>query len=385
MIEDKDNEIGKMELLRGLIEYGMPVFIHNKMRNVSIQKKLFPDSMVFSSTLLNLKDYDFDLMLFFKNNTLRSFYIKPYWLKKLEAKCNNYPDSLFILLIDDLSNSLIGFKTKPIAKFNRVDGKWNLPKNLRVVTIDEDNKYLKDQSISKKSGFFHIDIGYNDFLEPLFTNSIDESNSIQDKKIIHPFLITYLAYKGYDFNEVITPYNDYHHLSIWEKASDQLYRSCYSDSLTPLLGDSITKDFVEYCGQDFILEKKIINGNYTDEAIEGLTTKQKYLLIAFLCGVADEDLEKTRRFISKMGKDMLDLFDAVYTDNYKEVMEIAEKIRKDESESVFTEFLRKEYQIYDNNSGNVEKLKDTNLTSEGYLGEMYFDEDLEENRIINKK
>ena len=74
-----------------------------------------------------------------------------------------------------------------------------------------------------------------------------------------------------------------------------------------------------------------------------------------------------------------------YHKAYKEVMEIAEKIRRDESESVFTEFLREEYQIYDNNSGDVEKLKDTNLTSDGYLGEMYFDEDLEENRIINKK
>ena len=171
-------------------------------------------------------------------------------------------------------------------------------------------------------------------IDSFFTIDKIQNNSRDNLDIIHPYIFTYLLYKGYDFNE---------DLSKWISASNELYYTFNPHNLEDILGEEITRDFVEYCGQKVLSVENIVNGDYTDEDVERLTTKQKYLLIAILCGVADVYLDEVRVFFSKIEKEMFDLFNAFYSDNYKEVIELSEHIREFGFESVLYDFIRREY------------------------------------------
>ena len=334
----------KMGSLRELIKADEPVFIYGDVGTVNIQEKLFPDCLKIGPHDLNnqLNNY---LMFLYGKNLFNLVNVKPYWLRELEAICHKYPDKIQILVIDDIHTFLDFFDIIDIACNKMVYGKWKLPKNSRVVTIG--NKDI-EQFNSPVEFFVQFNIKYTDLLEPLFTDSSEVLKSLQTKKIIHPFIITYVAYKGYDFNDgVVSLNNDFSVDSKWQIASDRLYNCCDINALDSLLGKDINKDFIDYCTQKVISVEKIINGEYTDEDIEFLSTKQKYLLIAILSSVNEEDLEKVRTFISKFGPAMLDLFDAVYSDNYRNVIETADYINNKQFDFVLDSFIRSEYHLDD--------------------------------------
>ena len=334
---------------------GENVCIHNNSdySDTVLVKKLFPDCDIVDIYFYinSFFFYDDFLISSFKFSDDYSFnnlfVLKPEWLKRLEVKCKSEPDKLHILFLDGLTKA--GFDQQcsvlSIIRSKMIKNIWKFPDNARIVISERgENKQIEPLSES----VYHVNIDSNDKIAPIFTNGNVESE-LSKMKIIHPFLITYAACKDYDFEK---------YLNKLEIASEALYGSHDAKALIPSLGYEMTKDFTNYCGQQVISLNDIIDEKYSDKDIENMTIEQKYVQIAIFSGIADKYLEKVRYFKNKMGKDMLDLFDAVYSDNYKAVIEISERIRNKKFSSILDEFIKNEYffqEIEEQNNKNILK------------------------------
>ena len=280
---------------------------------------------------------------------LLSIEVKPFWLKRIELKCKMEPDKLHILFFDELTKT---HKTEQhevyeIAKYKIVNGKWKLPENARVVTAGDLNDVFADNLLFQY--FEYVDISSNDKLQDFLSSSnIKPSNKFKNNTIIHPFIITFLLYKGYDFDKK------------WEKSSRELYNCCNIYSLNSFVEMKQVIEFMYYFDQRTISIEDIVNDNYTDKEIEDLSNSQKYYLIATLSSVADKDMEKARQFINKFGPGMLELFDAVCGYNYKKIIEIAKNNSKNEYYSALLDFIRNEYHFMESDKQNGFNIHKTN-------------------------
>lgn len=98
----------------------------------------------------------------------------------------------------------------------------------------------------------------------------------------------------------------------WEMASKMLYATGKPEMLRSLIGGDITKEFVQFCNQKVITLDDVINGNYTDSDIKALNTAEKYATTMVLTQVDDDNLEKVRGFVSRLGAEFGAIFDALW-------------------------------------------------------------------------
>ena len=57
----------------------------------------------------------------------------------------------------------------------------------------------------------------------------------------------------------------------------------------------------------------VINGNYTDRDIQTLNTAERYATAMGLTLVDDDNLEKVRGFVTRLGAEFVAIFDAIWT------------------------------------------------------------------------
>ena len=104
-------------------------------------------------------------------------------------------------------------------------------------------------------------------------------------------------------------------------ASKMLYQTNNPEMLRALVGDDITREFVEFCNQRVITVEDVINGNYTEEEIEELNTSERYATTMGLSQVGIEEVEKVREFVKKIGPEFIKIFDVLWTHNDEERLE----------------------------------------------------------------
>ena len=83
--------------------------------------------------------------------------------------------------------------------------------------------------------------------------------------------------------------------------------------LRALVGEDITREFVQFCNQQVITLDDVINGNYTDRDIQTLNTAERYATTMGLTRVDDNNLEKVRGFVTRLGAEFVAIFDALWT------------------------------------------------------------------------
>ena len=305
----KFKEVSEEDIIRCAIESNIAVFLHGPSSEGKSARVKQIDSDCEIVYLRNASPESLNGKSVYNAETGEMIDIKPSWLKKLEVKCEKEPDKLHILFFDEITNALpsiqgIAFN---IVLDKEVNGIWKLPSNARLVAAGND---MQDS------------LAANQIAEPLFNRfayvyiKTTTENWLKwaSEHNIHPAIYAYIAFKN---GETLRSKYDGEKPNAdprkWEMASKILYATGSPEMLRALVGEDITREFVQFCNQEVITLDDVINGNYTDRDIQKLNIAERYATTTGLSQVDDDNFEKVREFVTGLGAEFMAIFDAMWT------------------------------------------------------------------------
>ena len=305
----KFGQVSEEEIIKGAIESGVAVFLHGPSSEGKSARVKQIDPTCEIIYLRNATPESLNGKSVYNQATGEMMDIKPSWLRKLEEKCEKEPDRFHIVFLDEITNALpsiqgIAFN---IVLDREVNGVWKLPENARIVAAGND---MKDS------------LAANQLAEPLFNRfahvyiktTTESWLKWASEHNIHPAIYSYIAYKK---GETLRSKYDGEKPNAdprkWEMASKMLYATGSPEMLRALVGEDITREFVQFCNQQVITLDDVINGNYTDRDIQALNTAERYATTMGLSQVDDTNLEKVRSFVTGLGAEFGAIFDALWT------------------------------------------------------------------------
>jgi len=339
------SEIEEEDVIRGAIESNVAVFLHGKpgCGKSARVKQLDPDFIE-----LNLSHLDPELLDGLAGERDgKAVHIRPPWLEELEAKCEEEPDRIHILFLEELTNAspVMQSKAYGIALDKKVAGRWKLPENARVVAAGneiEDSLVANEMSEPLYDRFAHVNIEteVDDWLEWAVTpeesyERIEYKPQDKSRPKIHPAIYAYISYRG---EEVLrTPYNREHpepHADPrrWEMASRMLYATKNPTTLRAIVGGDITRDFISFCQMPTITVEDAITGNYTEEELEEMNLGRQLATVSGLVAVDEENMPAVRRFVKKLGPEMCKKFEAQWAHGDEERLEKLQEVIMEEQE-----------------------------------------------------
>ena len=217
-----------------------------------------------------------------------------------------------------------------------VNGKWKLPENARIVAAGNEleesmSSYGMSEPLFNRFAHVYIETKIDEWLNWASTPSESyERLDYKDENIpmkIHPSIYTYILYKGE--NVLRTEYNGKTPNADprkWELASKILYKTNNPMMLRSLVGEEITRDFIDFCKEKVITLEDVINGNYTDDDLI-MDTSKKYNTAVHLSSVNFEQVEIVREFVKKLGSETCALFDTLWSKGIDERLEKIQEIK----------------------------------------------------------
>ena len=302
-------EVSEEEIIRGAIESNIAVFLHGPSSEGKSARVKQIDSDCEIIYLRNASPESLNGKSVYNAETGEMIDIKPSWLKKLEAKCEKEPDKLHILFFDEITNAMpsiqgIAFN---IVLDKEVNGIWKLPSNARIVAAGND---MQDS------------LAANQIAEPLFNRfahvyiKTTTENWLKwaSEHNIHPAIYAYIAFKN---GETLRSKYDGEKPNAdprkWEMASKMLYATGNPEMIRALVGEDITKEFVQFCNQQVIILEDVITGNYSENEVKSLNIAEKYATTMGLSNVDEDHLETVRNFVKDLGAEFTAIFDAMWT------------------------------------------------------------------------
>ena len=304
----KFGQVSEEEIIRGAIESDVAVFLHGPSSEGKSARVKQIDPTCEIIYLRNATPESLNGKSVYNGSTGEMIDVPPTWLKKLQEKCEKEPDRLHVVFFDEITNALpsiqgIAFN---IVLDREVNGIWKLPENSRIVAAGND---MKDS------------LAANQLAEPLFNRfahvyiKTTTAGWLKwaSEHNIHPAIYSYIAYKK---GETLRSKYDGEKPNAdprkWEMASKMLYATGSPEMLRALVGEDITREFVQFCNQQVITLDDVINGNYTDRDIQALNTAERYAATMGLTQVDDDNLEKVRGFVTGLGAEFGAIFDALW-------------------------------------------------------------------------
>ncbi len=302
-------QVTEEDIIKGALKSNVAVFLHgasSEGKSARV-KQIDPDCAIIY--LRNATPESLNGKSVYNQASGEMIDIKPTWLKKLETKCEAEPDKLHILFFDELTNALpsiqgIAFN---IILDKEVNGIWKLPTNARIVAAGNE----MEDSLSA-----------NQLAEPLFNRfahvyiktTTEGWLKWASEHNIHPAIYSYIAYKkGVTLRSKYDGEKPNADPRKWEMASKMLYATGSPEMLRALVGEDITKEFVEFCNQQVITLEDVINENYSERDIQSLNTASRYATTMGLSQVNEENMEKVRNFVINLGAEFVAIFDSLWT------------------------------------------------------------------------
>ena len=312
------NKVSEEDIIKGAIESGVAVFLHGPSSEGKSARVKEIDPTCEIIYLRNATPDSLNGKSVYNSETGEMIDVPPTWLKKLQSECEKEPNRLHILFFDEITNALpsiqgIAFN---IVLDREVNGIWKLPENARIVAAGND---MKDS------------LAANQLAEPLFNRfahvyiktTTESWLKWASEHNIHPAIYSYIAYKN---GETLRSKYDGEKPNAdprkWEMASKMLYATGSPEMLRALVGEDITREFIEFCKQEVITLEDVINSNYSDKDIGALNTAQRYATTMGLSQVDEANLEIVRNFTSKLGSEFKAIFDALWTHSDESRIEI---------------------------------------------------------------
>ena len=305
----KFGQVSEEEIIRGAIESGVAVFLHGPSSEGKSARVKQTDPTCEIVYLRNATPESLNGKSVYNGSTGELMDVPPTWLKKLQEKCEKEPDRLHVVFFDEITNALPSIQGTAfnIVLDREVNGIWKLPENARIVAAGND---MKDS------------LAANQLAEPLFNRfahvyiktTTEGWLKWASENNIHPAIYSYIAYKK---GETLRSKYDGEKPNAdprkWEMASKMLYATGSPEMLRALVGEDITREFVQFCNQQVITLDDVINGNYTDRDIQALNTAERYATAMGLTQVDNDNLEKVRGFVTGLGAEFGAIFDALWT------------------------------------------------------------------------
>lgn len=338
------DEVSESDIIRGAIESNVSVFLHGKpgCGKSDRVKQLDPDFIE-----LNLSHLDPELLDGLAGEKDgKAVHIKPPWLEELEKKCQEEPDKIHILFLEELTNAsqMMQSKAYGIALDKKVAGRWRIPENARVVAAGnelEDSLVANEMAEPLYDRFAHVNIEttVEGWLEwavtpESFYERLDYKKQEEPRQKIHPAIYAFIAYKG---DEVLrTPYNrenpqPHADPRRWKMASDMLYASNNPNTIKAIVGEDLTRDFISFCMMPTITIQDVIKGNYTEQDFE-MDLGRQLATVSGLVRVDDKNMPKVREFVKKLGAEMCKKFEVQWAGGDEERLEQIQELRLKEQE-----------------------------------------------------
>ncbi len=324
------NKVSEEDIIKGAIESGVAVFLHGPSSEGKSARVKQIDPSCEIIYLRNAAPDSLNGKSVYNSETGEMIDVPPTWLKKLQAKCSEEPNRLHILFFDEITNALpsiqgIAFN---IVLDREVNGIWKLPDNARIVAAGND---MKDS------------LAANQLAEPLFNRfahvyiktTTESWLKWASENNIHPAIYSYIAYKN---GETLRSKYDGEKPNAdprkWEMASKMLYATGSPEMLRALVGEDITREFIEFCKQEVITLEDVITSNYSDKDIKSLNTAQRYATTMGLSQVDEANLEIVRNFTLKLGSEFKAIFDALWTHGDESRIEIIAELNINKKKKV---------------------------------------------------
>ncbi len=319
----KFNQVSEEDIIKGSVESGIGVFLHGQSSEGKSArvKQLDPDLEIVY--LRNATPDSLNGKSVYNSNTGEMIDVPPTWYKKLKEKCDKEPDKIHIVFFDEITNALPSIQgmVYNIVLDREVNGIWRLPKNARVVAAGND---LQDSLAANQlaeplfNRFAHVYIKteLNDWLK--WASGSDEElkkldyKELKKERRIHPAIYAFIAYRGEEvLRSKYTGEKPNADPRKWEMASKILYKTKQPEMLRALIGEDLTREFCAFCRMQVITLDDVINDNY-DDNIFNMDIASKYIVVSNLSMVDEENLEKVREFVLKLGKEMAAVFDSLW-------------------------------------------------------------------------
>ena len=320
-------DVGEEDIIEGAILSDIPLMLHGKTAagKSSRIKQMDKDVQIVYLGLADPTDINGKSVQ--KESLDHLIDYPPTWYVKAKEIAEANPDKIHIVFFDEITNAdpLIQGMVFNIILNKEVNGKWKLPENIRIVAAgneEEESLSAHELSVPLFSRFAHVYIETNrEKWLKWASKAVDEEGN----QIIHPAIYAYIAYKG---DEVLrTEYNGETPNADprkWEMASKILYKVGKPDMLRALIGKELTYDFKNFITQRIITLEDVLNDNYKDINMD---ISSKYACIANLTRVDEENVQKVREFVSKLGPEFLSTFDSMWTIGSEERLEIIASLR----------------------------------------------------------
>ncbi len=339
------SETNETDIIKGAIESNVAIFLHGKPGCGKSDRVKQLDSDFIELNLSHLDPELLDGLAGEKEG--KAVHIKPPWLEELEAKCKEEPDKIHILFLEELTNAsqMMQSKAYGIALDKKVAGRWKLPENARVVAAGnelEDSLVANEIAEPLYDRFAHVNIetSAEDWLEwavtpENFYERLDYKKDDNSKPKIHPAIYAFISLRG---DEVLrTPYNREHpepHADPrrWKMASDMLYATNNPSTLSAIVGEELTREFMYFCQLPTITIEDVLKGNYTDEEVEEMNLGRKLATVSGLVAVDKVNMPKIREFTKKLGPEICKKFEVQWAHRDEERLEQLQEIIMQEQE-----------------------------------------------------
>lgn len=311
------------DIIEICIKSNIAVFLHGKTgtgkteRMLALDKKLelidFGCTSSDGFTGIIAKDF----------NSKELFLYEPYWYKSLCKKCEEAPELLHILFLEELTNAKsdvqkVAFEVTLNKTLTNSGFRLELPKN--AVVCAAGNEVSESRSANGLSeplfGRFahvYIDTDSDEWLDWALRRKKEERKleyiPLVEHEKIHPAIVDYIKVNG---NKVLrTPYNGITPNADprkWALASKALYECNNPNVLRAFVGDEITKDFIKFSKLQLATIDDVINDRCAPSSVPFDPSIRWYTTLC-LSSVDDENFDKVREFVSQLGNEFLAMFD----------------------------------------------------------------------------
>ena len=305
------NEVSEEDIIKGSLDSGLSVFLHGQSSEgkSSRVKAIDPDCEIIylGSTTLDM----FVGKSVYNANTGKADVIKPYWLERLEEKCEKEPERIHIVFLDELTNAFPSVQSYAynLVLDKKLNGMWQLPENARIVAAGND----MEDSIAAHQMPEPL---FNRFVHVYIKTSVRSWLKWASDNNIHPAIYGFIAYKKDESLRTkydgVKPNADPRK---WEMASKMLYATGSPEMLRGLVGEDVTREFIQFCKQNIITLNDVINDNYSDREINALNVSEKYATTMNLTQVDEKNFEKVRNFTKRLGEEFYSLFKSMWIHN----------------------------------------------------------------------
>ena len=326
----KFEKVSEEDIIKGAVESGVAVFLHgpsSEGKSARV-KQIDPDCEIIY--LRNATPDSLNGKSAYNSQTGEMIDVKPSWLKKIEERCEKEPDRFHIVFFDEITNALpsiqgIAFN---IVLDREVNGIWKLPDNARIVATGNDmNDSLAANRLAEPL--------FNRFAHVYIKTTTESWLRWASENNIHPAIYSYIAYtKGRVLRSEYDGERPNADPRKWEMASKMLYKTGNPEMLRALIGEDITREFVQFCKQRVITLDDVINERYNYNYLQMLNTSERYATIIGLSQVSENNLEVVRNFVKELGKEFEAIFDALWVHGDEERLEKLAEVKLSEKAKV---------------------------------------------------